>query len=174
MSQCSWLADETDLCVDRMNLDDTETRLKDLHPGPLRFAIDTVGAETASWCQSILASRTTSYYASTDAVPAPGTPVQGPPSSADCSKLSHLVTLTGSPRTTCRQVQTHQVPIKLFHAHKKIGGLLSGWLHELLDRGTLRLPEVEFVDGGLGAVNDALERLKDGSVSGRRLIVKTK
>lgn len=66
------------------------------------------------------------------------------------------------------------MPIKLFHEHEKIGGHLSKWLYELLDQDALKLPEVEYVNGGLGAVNQALERLRDGTVSGKRLVVRTK
>lgn len=144
-------------------------------PGSLRFAIDTVGSDTAAWCQNVLAARTSSRYSSPTNVANGGSP---PPvdleSRGGGSKLSHLVVLTGAPKTTCPNVQVHQVPIKLFHSHKKIGGHLSKWLFELLERGTLKLPEVEFVDGGLDVVNTALQRLKAGNVSGRRLVVRTK
>ena len=58
----------------------------------------------------------------------------------------------------------HQVPIKLFHAHKEIGGRLTNWLHELLDGGTVRLPEVELFDGDLDQINDALKKPKSVSV----------
>lgn len=71
-------------------------------------------------------------------------------------------------------MQVHSVPIKLFHVNEKVGGHLSKWLFELLDKGTLQPPEVEFVDGGLNAVNEALARLKSGDVSGRRLVVRVK
>lgn len=36
------------------------------------------------------------------------------------------------------------------------------------------MPGVEFVDGSLGSVNAALERLKSGDVSGKRLVVRVK
>jgi hypothetical protein len=68
----------------------------------------------------------------------------------------------------------HTVPIKLFHTSKLVGSYLSKWLYELLDKGTLQLPDVEFVDGGLDAINAALERLRAGNVSGKRLVVRVK
>ena len=143
-------------------------------PGYLRFAIDVVGSDTASWCQEVLAAFCSSRYLSSTST-SPSSPSSADPlTRGGGSKLSHLVTLTGSPKTPCSNVQVHQVPIKLFHAHQKIGGHLSKWLYELLDQGGLRLPEVEYVDGGLGAVNQALERLRDGTVSGKRLVVRTK
>lgn len=132
----------------------------------MRFAIDTVGSETASWCQRILAARATTHLESHSSTKFSTGP--------DQTKTAHLVALTGAPKTPSASVEVHQVPIKLFHAHRKIGGHLSKWLYDLLDRDMLKLPAVEFVDGGLAAVNDALERLRAGSVSGRRLVVKTK
>lgn len=163
-----------DLLIDRTNLEYAERDLSKLVPGSLRFAIDTVGGETASWCQNVLAARTSSRYSSpnADTVESPKPAEQA--SRGGGSKLSHLVVLAGGPKSKCPNVQVHNVPIKLFHANRRVGGHLSKWLFELLDNGILRPPEVEYVDGGLDAINAALGRLKEGSVSGRRLVVRVK
>lgn len=68
----------------------------------------------------------------------------------------------------------HTVPIKLFHTSEYVGGHLSKWLYELLDTNKLQPPEVEFVPGGLDAINGALERLKQGKTAGKRLVVRLK
>lgn len=88
--------------------------------------------------------------------------------------MSHLVVLTGKPKAECPNVQVHSVPIKLFHSNIIVGAHLSKWLFELLDKGMLQPPEVEYVDGGLDAVNAALGRLKAGDISGKRLVVRVK
>ena len=163
-----------DLLIDRNDLEEAKRTLRKRIPGYLRFAIDVVGSETASWCQEVLAAFCSSRYSSPTSSSPSSPPTVDPLTHGSGSKLSHLVTLTGSPKTPCSNVQVHQVPIKLFHVHQKIGGHLSKWLYELLDQGALKLPEVEYVDGGLGAVNQALERLRDGTVSGKRLVVRTK
>lgn len=142
----------TDLLIDRTDLQHAKTEIASLFAGSLRFAIDTVSGETASWCQDVLAAQ----------------------SSQRAHNSSHLVALTGKPRTACSGVRVHSVPIKLFHANRKVGGHLSKWLHELLDGGKLQLPEVEYVEGGLDAVNSALDRLKTGSISGKSLVVTVK
>lgn len=163
-----------DLLVDRTDLGEAKRLILKQIPSSLRFAIDVVGGETASWCQEVLEASCGSNYSSPNiSTPGNSTP-NGSSTHGGGWKLGHLVTLTGAPKASCSNVQVHQVPIKLFHTHQKIGGHLSKWLCELLDKDSLILPEVEFVDGGLGAVNDALERLKDGTVSGKRLVVRTK
>lgn len=152
-----------------------ERDIQRLVPGSLRFAIDTVGSETALWCQNILASRAASRYSSPGGAEADSSPwADSTLDSAAGSRLSHLVALTGKPKAMCPNVKVHTVPIKLFHTSKLVGSYLSKWLYELLDKGTLQLPDVEFVDGGLDAINAALERLRAGNVSGKRLVVRVK
>jgi hypothetical protein len=68
----------------------------------------------------------------------------------------------------------HTVPIKLFHTSQYVGGHLSKWLYELLDTDKLLPPEVEFIPGGLDAINGALERLKQGKISEKRLVIRVK
>jgi len=46
-------------------------------------------------------------------------------------------------------------------------------IEKLLFEQKLVLPEVEVYHDGLGAINDALDRLRRGEVSGGRLVVRT-
>ncbi|RFU81694.1 hypothetical protein TARUN_479 [Trichoderma arundinaceum] len=164
----------TDILIERSDLDQAKRDIKRLVLASLRFAIDTVGSKTAGWCQQVLAERTSSRYCR------PGKETPTNPSPVDAatrgggSKLSHLVALTGSPQTFSPNVQVHTVPIKLFHTSEYVGGHLSKWLYELLDTNKLQPPEVEFVPGGLDAINGALERLREGKTSGKRLVIRVK
>ncbi|QYS99966.1 Zinc-binding oxidoreductase [Trichoderma simmonsii] len=164
----------TDILIDRSDLDQAKRDIKRLIPGSLRFAIDTVGPETAAWCQQVLAERTSSRYCS----PGKETPTNPPPvdpvTRGGGSRLSHLVAMTGRPEKLHPNVQVHTVPIKLFHTSQWVGGHLSKWLYELLDTNKLRPPEVEFVPGGLDAINGALDRLRQGKTSGKRIVVRMK
>lgn len=113
----------------------------------LRFAIDTVGKETA---QNLL-----------DAL---STPLE----SSDLK--SHIVGLSGLPKVQREGVVSHSVPIKIFHEVDVIGSTMMAWLENLLDGG-LVLPEIVLAEGGLGGVNAALDRMRRGEISGRRLVV---
>ncbi|PTB63194.1 GroES-like protein [Trichoderma citrinoviride] len=148
----------TDVLVDGSDLDQAKRDIKRLIPGSLRFAIDAVGPETAEWCQQSPTN------------PPPVDPV----TRGGGSKLSHLVALRGKPETINPNIQVHTVPIRLFHTSQYVGGHLSKWLYELLDTNKLQPPEVEFVPGGLAAINGALERLKQGKASGKRLVIRVK
>ncbi|EHK18587.1 uncharacterized protein TRIVIDRAFT_172793 [Trichoderma virens Gv29-8] len=164
----------TDVLIERSDLDQAKLDIRRLIPGSLRFAIDTVGPETAAWCQQVLAERTSSRYCSPGKeTPTNPSPVD-PATRGGGSKLSHLVAMTGRPETLNPNVQIHTVPIKLFHTSQYVGGHLSKWLYELLDTNKLQPPEVEFVPGGLDAINGALERLRQGKTSGKRLVVRVK
>ena len=161
--------DASDVLVDRNDLDQAERDIYKLIPRSLRFAVDTVGGETATWCQNVLAARASSRYSSPDEA-IPGNANNG----ASGSKLSHVVALAGKPKTRVPNVQICSVPIKLFHTSRRVGGHLSQWLYQLLDNDLLQLPEVELVDGGLDSINDALVQLEQGKASGKRLVVTLK
>lgn len=45
------------------------------------------------------------------------------------------------------------------------------WLEDLIGSGTLELPEVIRAEGGLEGVNAALETLRRGDASGKRIVV---
>ena len=121
--------------------------IRALSGGRLRFAIDTVGKDTAGHLLEALAA-----------------PVEG-------SQLrSHIVGLSGLPKTLKDGVIGHNVPIKIFHEVPLVGSTMMAWLEELLDGG-LVLPEIDVAEGGLGGVNDALDRMRRGEISGRRLVI---
>lgn len=65
----------------------------------------------------------------------------------------------------------HRVPIKLFHEAPRVGEDLSQWLEELLLAKSLKLPKVDIADGGLAGINAALDRLRSGTLGGKRIVV---
>ncbi|KAH8124726.1 hypothetical protein FP744_10006499 [Trichoderma asperellum] len=165
----------TDILVESSDLDQAKRDIKQLVPGSLRFAVDTVGPQTAAWCQQVLAERTSSRYCR----PGYETPTNRLSSAymatrGGGSKLSHLVALAGPPATYSPNIQVHTVPIKLFHTSQYVGGHLSKWLYELLDTHKLLLPEVERIPGGLDAINEALEILKQGKTAGKGIVIRIK
>lgn len=168
------LPQRPDVLIDLSNLDQAKRDIKRLTPGSLRLAIDAVGPESAEWCQQVLAERTSSRYCR----PGHETPTKPLPVDAAArgggSKLSHLVAMSGKPGTYNPNIQVHTVPIKLFHTSPYVGGHLSKWLYELLDTNKIQPPEVDFVPGGLAAINGALETLRQGKMSGKRLVIRVK
>jgi NADPH:quinone reductase-like Zn-dependent oxidoreductase len=120
--------------------------LKAVTGGKLRFGVDIVGAETASALQEALQK-------------------------SSSGRQSHLLGLSGVPKEAANGVTIHKVPIKLFHESAVFGDTLVRWLEQLLIAKTLKLPEVEVAEGGLAAINDALDRLRAGTVSGKRIVV---
>jgi hypothetical protein len=152
----------TDLIIDRSNLDEAEREIQASVPGRLRFGLDAVGRETATWCQKVLAGSRNE----------PGNQASVASTQEQGSCQSHLVGLTGLPKEAQSSVVWHKLPIKLFHTNPEIGQTISGWLEALLARNEILLPEVEVVKGGLEAVNGALDRLRQGDASGKRLVVK--
>ncbi|CEI59993.1 hypothetical protein FVEN_g8202 [Fusarium venenatum] len=160
----------TDILIDREDLAAASQEVNQLLPGRLRFAIDTVGSSSAEWCQNVIIHNRsqTAGTTTTDLDHSTGY------SRDEESRRGHLVVFTGKPKTSHPEVKIHRVPVKLFHTHERIGTYLSTWLHELLDGSFIQLPRSEIIDGGLGSINGALERLKNGDVSGSRLIIRTK
>ena len=157
----------TDKIVDRHDLEKAADQIRAEIKMPIRFALDTVGPDTATWCQNLLASRTGVQYRPSFLQNGTDNVTLGPSSS-----LPHLVCLTGSPKEKNPNVRIHQVPIKLFHTNRDIGRELGRWLEVLLESGDLQLPETIFQDGGLDVIGDGLERLKSGEISGKRLVVR--
>lgn len=146
-----------DKLIDRKDLDKAAAQVRAEVPAPIRFALDTVGPGTASWCQNVLASHTS---------------VPHNPANPQSQQETHLICLSGRPKTANPSVRAHTVPIKLFHTNPELGSRVAGWLAELLASRELRLPETVFADGGLDVVGSSLERIKKGEVSGRRLVVR--
>lgn len=65
----------------------------------------------------------------------------------------------------------HSVPIKTFHEAPELGEAMMLWLEKLLEERLLLTPDMETAEGGLLGINDALDRLRDGSVNGPRIVV---
>jgi hypothetical protein len=80
-----------DLLVDRFDTERAITIVRGVTNGQLRFALDTVGRETAEKLQKTLQS-----------------------------EQSHLVGLTGIPKVTSKGVTHHKVPIKAFHGKSPV------------------------------------------------------
>ena len=136
----------TDLLVDRGDADRAIAIIRSITKGKLRFALDTAGKETAAHLQACL----------------------GPD---EHGREAHLVGLTGLPKTTAPGVKHHIVPIKIFHEAHAIGECMMLWLERLLQTQALKPPVVDIAKGGLGGINDALDKLRSRSVSGRRIVV---
>lgn len=116
--------------------------------GKLRYAIDIVGSETAALLQAAL-----------------------DPSIGLNGSHAHLLGLTGLPKERDERIVYHTVPIKLFHSSPEVGEAMVTWLEGLIGSRTLELPEVIRAEGGLEGVNAALEMLRRGDASGKRIVV---
>lgn len=130
-----------DVLVDRLDSDRAIQIIKGVTNENLRFGFDAVGKETAELLRSTLAEH------------------------------SHLVGLTGLPKTTVPNVVHHNVPIKAFHSIPKIGEALMVWMEKLLLNSQLSTPQVVIADGGLLGVNQALDVLRNGKAGAKRIVV---
>ncbi|KAJ5375279.1 Alcohol dehydrogenase superfamily zinc-type [Penicillium concentricum] len=119
--------------------------IRGITQGSLRFGIDTVGKETAAQLVQCLE-------------PSP-------------EKRAHLVALAALPKKEVPSVVYHSVPMKIFHEVPKIGRSLMLWLGIALEKSLLSLPAISTIPGGLGGINAALDQMRQGQVSGRRLVV---
>lgn len=138
------------LLVDDQDPDRAVEIIRGVTGGTLRFAIDTVGKETAASLSKAL---------------------NIPTRKNDSPKRVHLVGLSGLPKTACPGTVHHSVPIKLFHEVPEIGCALMNWLEMLLTNKLLTPPDITVAPGGLAGINDALDRMRRGEISGRRLVV---
>ncbi|GAB7350182.1 hypothetical protein MBLNU459_g0845t1 [Dothideomycetes sp. NU459] len=136
-----------DLLVDKYDTKRAIEIIRAVTGNKLRFAFDCVGKETAGFLQEVLEQSNTA------------------------GRKAHLLGLTGLPKQQSANVVHHTVPIKIFHESAATGEALMKWLEELLLAKALELPEVEVAEGGLAGINDALDRLRNGSVSGKRIVV---
>ncbi|OKO96443.1 hypothetical protein PENSUB_10618 [Penicillium subrubescens] len=132
-----------DLIVDRHDTNRAVEIIRGITGGKLRYAIDIVGKETATLLEKTL----------------------------DPSGHSHLLGLTGLPKERNPGIRYHTVPIKLFHTAPTVGESMVRWLEDLLQSNTLTLPEIVRAEGGLEGINAALDLLRSGSVSGKRIVV---
>lgn len=135
-----------DFMVDRYDDKRAVEIIKAVTGGKLRFGIDCNGKDSAASLEQALQQSAT-------------------------GARSHLLGLTGLPKSAARGVQHHKIPIKLFHEAPHIGEAMSTWLEDLLVARSLRLPEVEIAEGGLAGINDALDRMRKGLINGKRIVV---
>ncbi|KAE8393837.1 hypothetical protein ETB97_003215 [Aspergillus alliaceus] len=137
-----------DVMVDRHDTQRAVDIIKGVTRGKLRYAIDIVGKDTATLLQNTLE----------DVVREDGS-------------HAHLLGLTGLPKERSSNIVYHTVPIKLFHTSPEVGEQMVSWLEDLLDSGALQTPEIIRTEGGLGNVNASLELLRQGTASGKRVVV---
>lgn len=135
-----------DILVDRFDSARAVEIIKSVTEGELRFALDAVGKETAGHLQQCLKPQEGTLY-------------------------SHLVGLTGLPKLTAFGIKHHQVPIKVFHSTAAIGEPVMVWLEQLLAANVLAPPDIDIAQGGLEGVNSALDQLREGNASGKRIVV---
>lgn len=136
-----------DLLVDRLDTARAVAIVRGITKGKLRFGLDTRGKESAA----LLATTLSNDFSA--------------------EQESHLIGLTGLPKESTPGVKYHTVPIKAFHEAPEVGEALMVWLEKLLEHGLLATPDIEVAKGGLQGINDALDRLRDGSVNGPRIVV---
>lgn len=137
-----------DLLVDRLDGERAIDVVRGVTKGKLRFGLDTRGKESAL----LLAQ----------AMQLGGGETKG---------RSHLVGFTGLPKELIEGVVYHSVPIKAFHAAPQVGEGLMIWLEKILEQKLIITPDIEVVEGGLEGINDALDKLRDGTINGLRIVV---
>lgn len=135
-----------DVLVDRVDTERAIDIVKSVSGGRLRFALDATSKDTAQLLQSALRP-------------------------AEDGRRAHLLGLAGMPKQQINGVVHHSLPIKIFHDAPVIGDSIMSWLEELLLDETLQLPQIEIADGGLAGVNGALDRLRQGVVSAKRIVI---
>lgn len=119
--------------------------IRNLTKGELRFAVDTVGKPTAEALAQCLKT--------------------------GGAKRPHLVGLAALPKERIPGIVYHNVPVKLFHEVREVGLSLMAWLEQALKYKVLSLPVIETAPNGLEGVNAALDRMRQGQISGKRLVV---
>lgn len=136
--------------------------------GRLRFGLDTRGSESATHLlEALKQSHDKRYVDSASLISPPSTP------SAIKKRRGHLVGLTGLPKGyQGSDVLLHTVPIKLFHEVESIGESLVTWAAKLLDKKLLFPPDIVDMEYGLNNVNAGLDRMRNGEISGGKLVVR--
>ncbi|PQE03591.1 oxidoreductase zinc-binding dehydrogenase family protein [Rutstroemia sp. NJR-2017a BVV2] len=136
-----------DLLVDRLDTDRAVSIVRNVTRGKLRFGLDTRGKESA------------------------GLLAQSMQVGDESDLRAHVVGLTGVPKIPTAGIAYHSVPIKLFHEAPRVGDEMMLWLETLLAQKSIETPDIEVAEGGLGGINRALDRLRNGSVNGPRIVV---
>ncbi|KXT10079.1 hypothetical protein AC579_2467 [Pseudocercospora musae] len=133
------------LLIDSHSRDRASQIIRGASGGKLRFGIDTVGKPTAEALAKCL--------------------------QAGGDRKAHIVGLAALPKERLPGVVYHSVPVKLFHEVPEVGSSLMAWLEQALQSGILSLPTIETAPGGLEGINAALDRMRQGRISGKRLVV---
>ncbi|KAL2851163.1 chaperonin 10-like protein [Aspergillus pseudoustus] len=141
-----------DVVLDRNNPDEALHRIREITKGDLRLAFDAVGPRTARLCAKALRSGT-----------------QRPPLT--------LVALAGLPRNVEQDaafdgISLPTVKVKLFHNEPEYGSSLLKELTAYLTDGRLKPPPISVLAGGFDAVNVGLLQLRNGQISGQKLVVR--
>jgi len=136
-----------------------------------RFGFDTIGKETAAHLLSSLTHSNRNARVPDRAGAKPPTPPSTPLEEKPQTLRSHLVGMTGLPKTDIPDgVVLHSVPIKLYHEVAEVGEELSAWCERLLVKGLLVPPDVVGVVKGLDGINGGLDRMRRREISGGRLV----
>lgn len=161
-----WLSTDTharpDLLIDNSDPDRAVGILTATIGDRLYFGIDTNGKESAAYLLKALQRPGSSSQSPSP----PPTPPNAP------ERRAHLIGLAGLPKTEhSKHLQTHAVPIKLFHEVPEIGRALTEWMERLLHCGRIRAPRILGNHFGLGEVNTALDRMRNGEIRGGKIVV---
>ncbi|KIY00667.1 uncharacterized protein Z520_03332 [Fonsecaea multimorphosa CBS 102226] len=161
---------QPDIVVDNHNPERAIEITRSVTNNSLRFAVDTVGRDTAKHLMQCLQQHCEPVDNEDSATTLTPTPTLKPDAG---HAAAHLVGLTGLPKgSPPTNITFHTVPIKVFHEIPELGEVLMLWLERLLSQGLLVPPTILGVREGFGAINDALDSMRRGEVSGGRLVVR--
>lgn len=116
--------------------------------GSLTRAIDLVGAKTANLVLQVIAAC-------------------GPQMTVDFVPLAFMSSKAAIPSNA----RVHNVEMKQFVLNPALR-IYGERLNELVECGTIRLPAIRVLEGGLSAVEEGLRIVKKGSIGGQKLVVK--
>jgi NADPH:quinone reductase-like Zn-dependent oxidoreductase len=139
---------QADLLVDNYDPKRAVEIIRRVTRNNLRFAVDTIGKKTAGQMREALHV------------------------GEEGGHQSHLIGFSGIPSDLIPGIKHHTVPIKIHHDVQSAGEGLMTWLESLVRSGSIQPPETELAPGGLEGINDALDRMRKGEISGKRLAVK--
>lgn len=127
-----------------------------------RFGFDTCSKESVGYVVQAL-----SKDDETAGLSPPSTPTEY----VERQQRNHIVGLAGSPKTSPEGTVLHTLPVKLFHEVEVVGRALTTWLERLLAEEKIVSPRIIGIENGLESVNRALDRMRQGEISGGKLIV---
>ena len=152
-----------DLVIDSHNPQRAIEIIRSCTNGRKRFGLDTRGKETTTFLIDALCD--------TPSIPDP----KDGKSDTSESVLPlhvHIVALCSAPKVQRSDLTLHTIPIKLFHESPEVGQALTTWLGRLLQNNGLAYPTIAGVGDGLSSINDSLDRMRRGEISGGKMVVK--